>query len=405
MTNYLLEWPMTIVLILLITAATVVAVPTAIFFLEIIAAALISRPARRSQFIGVSTPRIGVLIPAHNESRNLLPTITDIKGQLALADRLLVVADNCSDDTAAIANAAGAEIVERKDANKVGKGYALDWGIRHLSADPPSVIIVVDADCRLSPGTLRQLARATSATGRPSQALNLMVAPVGSPINYQVAEFAWRVKNWVRPLGLHALNLPCQLLGTGMAFPWEVIRSAELATGHIVEDLNLGLDLAAAGHPPLFCPSAIVKSSFPLTLKGAVNQRERWEHGHLGLSLAKAPGLICRALMAGNVGLLALALDIAVPPLTLLGCLNALVLLTTSLAVLFGVSPLSFYIGTVSFTVFLVAVLLAWWTHGRDVLPASSSRLVCSYIFAKLGLYLRLLWHGPNSRWTRTDRQ
>jgi hypothetical protein len=85
--------------------------------------------------------------------------------------------------------------------------------------------------------------------------------------------------------------------------------------------------------------------------------------------------------------------------------LNALALLTTSLAVLFGVAPLGLYMSAASFTAFLVAVLLAWLTHGRDVLPAYSIVLVGSYIFAKLGLYLRLLRHGPISRWTRTDRQ
>ena len=287
----------------------------------------------------------------------------------------------------------------------IGKGYALDWGIRHLSADPPSIIIVIDADCRLSADTVDQLARTTSATGRPSQALYLMTAPAGSSINYQVAEFAWRVKNWVRPLGLHAMNLPCQLVGTGMAFPWEVIRSANLATEHLVEDLKLGLDLAAAGHPPLFCPAAIVKSTFPPTLKGAASQRERWEHGHVGLSFTKAPGLICRALESGNMGLLTLALDIAVPPLTLLGYLNVLALLMTSLALLFGVAPIGLYLSAISLAAFLLAVFLAWLTHGRDVLPAHSVLLVGSYIFAKLRLYLRLLWHGPVSQWTRTDRK
>ena len=110
------------------------------------------------------------------------------------------------------------------------------------------------------------------------------------------------------------MNLPCQLVGTGMAFPWGLIQSANLATEHLVEDLKLGLDLAVAGHPALFCPAAIVRSTFPPTLKAAASQRERWEHGHVGLSLAKAPGLICRALLSGNIGLLALALDIAVPP-------------------------------------------------------------------------------------------
>ena len=57
------------------------------------------------------------------------------------------------------------------------------------------------------------------------------------------------MKNWVRPLGLSNLNLPCQLMGTGMAFPWELIRSANLASGSIVEDTKLGLELASGRTP------------------------------------------------------------------------------------------------------------------------------------------------------------
>ena len=108
---------------------------------------------------------------------------------------------------------------------------------------------------------------ACESTRRPVQALYLMTAPPGSAINHQVAEFAWRLKNHVRPLGLKALGLPCQLMGTGMAFPWGVIRSAELASGFIVEDLKLGLELAAGGHPPAFS-SAMVTSTFPSSAEG-----------------------------------------------------------------------------------------------------------------------------------------
>src|SRR5262249_31205505 len=147
----------------------------------------------------------------------------------------------------------------------------------------------------------------------------------------------------------------------------------------------------AAGHPPLFCPTAIVKSSFPPTLKGAASQRERWEHGHVRLSFAKAPGLICGALISRNLGLLTLALDVAVPPLTLLGYFNVLVFFVASLAVLYGVSSLALYICGINLAAFLLAVFLAWLNHGRDLLPASSAFLVASYIFAKLRFYIRLL--------------
>ena len=153
----------------------------------------------------------------------MLATLNDVGAQLLPADRLLVVADNCTDDTAAIAAAAGAEVIKRDDTVKRGKGYALDFALQHLKSDPPEIVVIIDADCRLTEHTLDRLATACAISHRPVQALDLMIAPDGEPINHSVAEFAWRVKNWVRPLGLSALGLPCQLLGTGMAIPWNVI--------------------------------------------------------------------------------------------------------------------------------------------------------------------------------------
>ena len=172
-----------------------------------------------------------------------MPTIDDIKEQLNAGDRLIVIADNCNDDTAAVALAAGAETIERNEPSKIGKGYALDYAVSHLALNPPAIVISIDADCRLSNGTIDCLARTCQAARRPIQALDLMTAPAGSPINYRVGEFAWRLKNWVRPLGLSALGLPCHLMGTGMAFPWELICSASIASGALVEDIKLGLDM------------------------------------------------------------------------------------------------------------------------------------------------------------------
>ena len=146
---------------------------------------------------------------------------------------MLVVADNCTDDTAAVARLSGAEVVDRQDSERIGKGYALDWGLGHLDKDPPDVVVMIDADCRLAEGSIGRLTGACSMTKRPVQALYLMTVPDGSQINKQIAAFAWRVKNWVRPLGLGGLGLPCQMVGTGMAFPWSVIRTADLASGWI----------------------------------------------------------------------------------------------------------------------------------------------------------------------------
>jgi cellulose synthase/poly-beta-1,6-N-acetylglucosamine synthase-like glycosyltransferase len=345
-----------------------------------------------------------VLVPAHDESLGIRPTIEGIAAQLGVGDRLLVVADNCTDDTAKVAAALGVEVIERRDPMRVGKGYALDWGLRHLSTDPPDIVIVVDADCSPGEDTIARLTSTCLATGRPVQALNLMTAPDHSAVNHRVAEFAWRVKTWLRPLGLHRLGLPCQLMGTGMAFPWSAIRAADLATGQIVEDLRLGLDLALAGTPPVFCPGAVVTSHFPVSAAGAVAQRQRWEHGHIDTIRTLVPRLFWRAVVRRNLGLAVLVLDLAVPPLSLLTLILTGTLLLAGAAALLGGSYFGLWLAAFNLAGFLVAVLLSWLRCGRDLLPAGSVLSIGFYVLAKLALYRGLLTRGAIATWVRTAR-
>jgi cellulose synthase/poly-beta-1,6-N-acetylglucosamine synthase-like glycosyltransferase len=388
----------------LIFAASLLAVPVTVFALEIAAALTLPRWQRAKSLSQPIRPRIAVIVPAHNESAGLLPTLGDVKRQLFPGDRLLVVADNCVDDTAAVAIAAGAEVVDRHDPTRLGKGYALDFGVRHLASDPPALVIVVDADCRLAEDTLGRLATSCVMTGRPVQMLNLMTTPNESLINHQVAEFAWRVKNWLRPLGLCALGLPCQLMGTGMAFPWDVIRSADLANGWIVEDLKLGLDLSLAGHPPLFCPSARVTSAFPSSVAGAASQRKRWEQGHITMVLKLAPRFVYLAVARRNWALLALTLDLAVPPLSLLAILVVGVFVATGMAALFGFSSAPLVASAASLLAFVLAAFVAWLKCGRDVLPPSAIWSIAPYVLGKVPLYRHILSKRMETRWIRTDR-
>jgi cellulose synthase/poly-beta-1,6-N-acetylglucosamine synthase-like glycosyltransferase len=78
-------------------------IPVIVLCIEIVAAIALSIrpsvvPLRREK-----RRRVAVLLPAHNESMGLLPTVADIKSQLQPGERWLVVADNCTDDTAAVA--------------------------------------------------------------------------------------------------------------------------------------------------------------------------------------------------------------------------------------------------------------------------------------------------------------
>jgi cellulose synthase/poly-beta-1,6-N-acetylglucosamine synthase-like glycosyltransferase len=389
-------------LLALVVLATI---PVLVFLIEIVAATTLPQPIFSERHKTEDRPRVAILIPAHNEGMGLLPTIKNVNAQLRREDRLLVVADNCTDDTSIVAMSLGAEVITRVDPIRKGKGYALDWGVKHLAADPPEVLIILDADCCFSPGSIDTLAFMSRKSGRPVQALNLMKAPDDLPESFRLAEFAWMVKNWVRPLGLRALHLPCQLTGTGMAFPWEIIRSANLATAEIVEDIKLGLEMARAGSPPLFCPSAHVVSYFPSSLAGAKSQRQRWEQGHLNLILSAVPRMICTAALNRDIGLLVLTLDLAVPPIVLLGLIEVTLLLFSSIAVGLGLSAASFYVVLPSIAAIAMAVFGCWRIFGRDVLPVRKLLTLPILIIGKLSLYRRIVSRSQApGEWIRTDR-
>src|SRR5690349_5352465 len=123
----------------LLAVCLVLALPVLVLFLQVLA----SLPPRRPAAMPTGPrPRIAVLIPAHNEQLVISKTLLSVAPQLAQADRLVVVADNCSDQTAAVARQWGADVTERHDPFHRGKGYALDHGLTFLAqTGAPEVVI------------------------------------------------------------------------------------------------------------------------------------------------------------------------------------------------------------------------------------------------------------------------
>ncbi|HVZ34487.1 MAG TPA: glycosyltransferase family 2 protein, partial [Polyangiaceae bacterium] len=255
-------------------------------------------------------------MPAHNERAVIVGTLQNLRAELDDQTSLLVVADNCEDDTPALAESAGARVVRRVDPTRRGKGYAIEFGLAELAKDPPEIVVIVDADCRVEPGSIGILAERAQCTGRPVQAEYLILPPRLEP-KTAVNAVAFLIKNRVRPLGLHRLGLPCQLTGSGMAFPWAVIRKAPAMGAYLVEDMLMGLELARLGSPPLFCPEARIRSELPTRDQAQRGQRRRWEHGHLATLIAHGPRLVFEGITRADRDLLALGLDLLVPPLTL----------------------------------------------------------------------------------------
>lgn len=396
---------MTILGVLLTILAVAVAIPCAVLFVECMVALL---PGDDTEPLDTSTPRprTAVLIPAHNEAAGIAPTVTGLRAQLGPADRLIVIADNCSDDTAAVARAAGAEVIERQDTTKRGKGFAIVFAVDHLAAtNPPEAVIIVDADCRISEGGLERLAREAVATNRPIQGEYVLGAPDKPTPKGVISALAVLLRNRVRPLGMRRMGFPAHLTGSGMSFPYAVLRAAPHPGGNLVEDLVMGIEFALAGHPPLHCRAVQVTSELPEGDDVALGQRRRWEHGQMATLREYAPKLILAGLTRGRLELLAMGLDLAVPPLALLVMMMGAATVVAAIVAAVGIAtaPLAVLLGAL--VLLAVAVLSTWAKFGGEKLPLRYAAVVPLYVLWKIPMYFTFFLRGKHKTWDRTKRK
>ena len=361
-------------------------------------------PHRPQKNLGkIDLIKLAVLIPAHNEAAEIGITLESLIPQLKQDDRLIVIADNCTDHTALIAQQYGAIVIERNNPNQRGKGYALDYGISFLESDPPDVIIIIDADCSSQPDCLQTLAGISKQTNRPVQAAYLMESPKNPRTKDLISALAFLVKNVVRSTGLMKLGLPSLLNGTGMAFPWEAINRVSLASGNIVEDLQLGIDLTLAGYPPIFCPQIQVTGRLPKEQSVATVQRTRWEHGNLQILLSQVPYLLRSAIQFRRWELLALALELSVPPLSLLVIFWGLGMTGAVLLNLLGTGTFAVMLFTIMGLMVFSAIFFAWIKFGRKIISGLALLSVPFYLLWKIPIYLGFLIN-PEKNWIRTTR-
>ena len=370
------------------------AIATLVLTVELIAA---QWPLRRAEV--TIRPRIAIIVPAHDEAAGIGVTIATLRNAAPGGTRLIVVADNCSDATAALARSAGADdVIERDEPERRGKGFALAFARDRLAADPPDVAIVVDADCSMSGGGMARLAAAAQASGCPVQSAYMMRPRPDLGTLVCLSGFAFLVRNLVRQRGLARLGAPALLTGSGMAFRWDVFASAPLATADMVEDLSLGIALARAGRPPLFLPDTATWSE-PAPRPATVAQRTRWEHGFLHTARQAALPLLAER----QWPLIWLGLHLLVPPLALLVAVDGATLVLLFALARAGSTALPFILLA---SVLIAAMLLlgvSWARFGRAQISGGRLLLIPFYILWKMPIYLGALIR-PERRWIRTKR-
>ncbi len=373
--------------------------PIAVFFVECMAGILLKQKPKQKYSEVLS--KVAILIPAHNEAVSIGTTLSHLPRSRNA--RIIVIADNCTDETAAIAREHGAIVLQRRDLSHRGKGYALDYGLQYLkSGNPPDVVAIVDADCIVSPGTIEQLAQTAIAFNRPVQATNLLRPPLNFTHKDTIATLAFMVKNLVRQRGLQGLGLPVTLTGTGMALPWSLVEKVTFATGNIVEDKQLGIDLTIAGYAPVFCEEALVSGYFPQEKQAKNTQKVRWVHGHLQI-LTQVPQMIRLSLMKRRFDLLAIALDLAIPPLSLLCAIwFAITALALFSSLFFTTAWISMIFLGEGLLIFL-AILGTWLKFGRSYIKLQSLLTIPIYVIENMSINFAFV-RSPQKEWIRTAR-
>lgn len=351
--------------------------------------------------------QVCIVIPAHNEQHYIAQTVSTLRKQLTSADELLVVADNCTDNTASLARTSGARVIERSDPAHRGKAYALEFARQELNKRyrPPEVVIVVDADCHVERGSILKLCQAVRETRGPVQALNLMDAPEGAALRTRLLSFAFLLKNSLRPAGLARLGAACTLTGTGMAFPWALFSSTQLATNQLAEDLALSKSLAARGVRAQFCPQAVIRSTFPEDASAQQQQKKRWEHGHLATLFRGTGAWIMQIMRNRQWRDSFLILDTLTPPLSLYASIVAVALAVMGLLHVVGFQipthPTAILaVGTLSM---ITAILLGWYREGRQLIRWHEWMTIPVFMLWKLPIYARYLTQR-STPWQRTRR-
>ena len=355
--------------------------------------------------------RFLVLVPAHNEGSGLLPTLASLRASEYPQQlfSIVVIADNCTDDTAASALEAGAKVWSREDPDHRGKGQALAWAFTQHDLSSFDAVVVIDADTQAEAGLL---GRFNDALQSPED----LHIPVAYQARYEFVADAC-AQPWLQMLSMaakaaensfvyrsrEALGLVNLMQGNGFCLPTSVLRRVPWKAGSIVEDAEYAIDLCLAGIKCCYLDDVRVTSRIAKSGRESTPQKVRWAKGMMLLVWGCVPKLLSQA-----VRLRSAILAEAAVMLLLTSRLTTIYFLLAGVPGLLFVQPQS----RVPLGMILGATLLGQMLYGVMVLCVSSDEkrslkniwLLPRYVVHIAFAHLRSLGSLRSREWTRTVR-
>jgi cellulose synthase/poly-beta-1,6-N-acetylglucosamine synthase-like glycosyltransferase len=356
---------------------------------------------------GPRTLFFDVIVPAHNEAEGIGQTISNLRQLAWPADlfRVIVIADNCTDDTARVARAAGAIVIERHDALNRGKGHALAHAFSWSRAEHrAAAVVVVDADSKASANLLESFA-ARIELGEQALQAHYGVLNASASWRTRLMAIALGSIHKLRSRARERLGLSCGIRGNGWCVTHRLLDAIPYEAYSLTEDVEFGVELGLAGHRVAYCDDADVNGVMVTTESAARSQRQRWESGRLRLICSKVPVLLRRTISARSRVCLDLALDLLVLPLSYVVLSVAAILIVALMLSL--TNPAALQLILLSVAVANCAALVAYVGRGWILSGVGTAGLwdllrVPGFIFWKL----LLLVSGPRTTtWVRTKRE
>lgn len=365
----------------------------------------------RERKIDIRSPRhtFAFIVPAHDEELVIEKTLKSLFEVEYPREKyaVVVVADNCTDRTAEIAQQVGAEVYERRDTSRRGKGYALRWIFDIVLRDPPryDAYVVIDADSTVSKNFLLVMNTYLENGARVIQSADLVAGQ--DSWSSEVTRFGFVLYNYVRPLGRKVLGCSAGLRGNGMCFAADVLKQNAWQAYSLTEDLEFGLRLLLKGVVTEFAPEATVLATMPLHARNAQTQRARWEGGRYPVVIEYGSQLLRSAIQLRSYKQLDAFIDLITPPLVNLTAFSVIALAMNIVLAFAGLREATLYVPWWVFTCWLgvAHVLIGLFAAGSDKTLFRALLFVPQYVVWKIGLYTRIVFSGRRKLWIRTTRE
>jgi len=353
---------------------------------------------------GPGRRRFGILVPAHDEELSIGRLLASVGSLTYPRDQfdLYVVADNCTDNTATIARAAGARVLERSDRTLTGKGFALrdllTW-IERTQTRAYDAFVVADADTVMSANFLRRMDGYLEAGHLVVQGYYTVLNP-GTSAVAGLRSAALSSLHYVRPKARAALGWSCGLKGNGMCFEASTLQRFGWSWFTLAEDVEFHLALVRAGIAVAFAQDAIVEAEMPSTFAQASSQNARWESGRLALLRTAVGQVLLEGIRSRRPMLIDAALEQLIPPLSVPFGAASLLLMT---ALVLNV-PAAGWLASLSLVGMVAHILFGLRVTHASPRIYLSLVLTPAYVIWKIWLYARIVAGRRPKGWVRTGR-